>query len=140
MVEAVITAHHHRTSRKFWDRPACPSEAHILCPCYFPWLSPVSPVVSSQSPSRDPMGASPASLRGFASPAVRRLGRDDPGAKSCISVPPSAAMITARCLTKPYWRSRAGASPRVGASSRATEVGGRRPSIAWQRRWEPVSD
>jgi hypothetical protein len=140
MVEAVITAHHHRTSRKFWDRPACPSKAHILSPCCISHVSHEFPHWFLPFPISIKRLHGSFSGVSEASPAVRRLGWDDPGAKSCISVPPSAAMITARCLTKPYWRSRAGASPRVGASSRATEVGGRRPSIAWQRRWEPVSD
>nr|XP_051206932.1 formin-like protein 5 [Lolium perenne] len=69
---------------------------------------------------------------GFASPAVRRHGRDDRGIGSCVSGPPSAATITTRCVTKPAASSAPPTPAAVAASAaparpRLAPPGGLRP-------------
>nr|XP_051229487.1 uncharacterized protein LOC127347328 [Lolium perenne] len=64
---------------------------------------------------------------GFASPAVRRHGRDDRGIGSCVSGPPSAATITTRCVTKPAASSAPPTPAAVAASAAPPGHGSARP-------------
>jgi hypothetical protein len=127
MVKAVVKAVikiHHRTNRKFWDLGVCPSEAHVLSP-----LLPMSLTSCPISISTRLHGTFSGVSEGFASPAVRRHGRDDRVVGSCVSARrplPRSQPDASRSRT-------GGAAP--GASPR---VSGNQPEGCRHRRKEAV--